>query len=290
MSFPEEWNTKRHRDGVLMRLPLLGEEQTSKPDKGKKRKKEASAEYQESKKTKACKPKTDDMVLTLTATTTLREDDDVDDRPLVQRARQSADALRAIGQKATEAGAADAKKMYDHAFSNLYDELSCREEELKKLTSKLNELKASSAHKEEELNELRFRKKDALVGQLQEEVAAKDAEILELKRQNEVVISDRDLLRGELASTQGLLQSSKEEVTVLSVAKAEADEDASSYKIYATTVNDRAREISKKAEQKLARAVDYACLQARRQAFEEASAECIDLSAEIEKSRTLEEE
>ncbi|XP_019259882.1 PREDICTED: uncharacterized protein LOC109237939 [Nicotiana attenuata] len=74
------------------------------------------------------------------------------------------------------------------------------------------------------------------------------------------------------------------------MAKSEADKHTSSYKRDAATANDRAREISKKAERKLARAVAYAHLQARRQTFEEASAKGVDLFAEIEKARALEEE
>ncbi|XP_070022197.1 uncharacterized protein [Nicotiana sylvestris] len=186
------------------------------------------------------------------------------------------------------------RKLYDRAFSKLQDELSCHEVELEKLTSELNESKASSARKEEELNELR----SSLEGVHQErtdfaeqdEVAAKDTEILELKRQNEAVTSEKDLLWGELASTQDLLRISQKEATALSVAKSEADEYVSSYKRDAATANDRVREISEKAEQKLAPAIAHARLQVRRQAFEEASATGVNLSAEIEKSRALEEE
>ncbi|XP_070025202.1 COP1-interactive protein 1-like [Nicotiana sylvestris] len=156
------------------------------------------------------------------------------------------------------------KKLYDLAFSKLQDELSCREKELEKLTSKLNKSEASSTRQEEELGVLRIGQKDALMGQLREEVAAKDAEILELKRQNGAVTSERDLLRGELTSTQKFLQNAKKEVAALSVAKAEAVKDASSHKRDAATANARAREISEKAEQKLAQAVAYARLRARR--------------------------
>ncbi|XP_070020704.1 uncharacterized protein [Nicotiana sylvestris] len=177
-----------------------------------------------------------------------------------------------------------------------------QQQEFDKLTSELNKSKASSARKEEDLSKLRaslkgvhqertgFVEQDALVRQLREEVAAKDTEILELKRQNEIVTSERDLLHGELALTQDLLRSGQKEVTTLSAAKDGADEDASSYKRDATTANDRTREISEKAEQKLAQVVAYACLQARRQAFEEASAKGVDLSGEIRKVMTLEEE
>ncbi|XP_070015648.1 uncharacterized protein [Nicotiana sylvestris] len=96
------------------------------------------------------------------------------------------------------------------------------------------------------------------------EVAAKDAEILELRRQNEIMTLERDLSRGELASNQALLRSTQKEVTALYVAKAGTDEDASSYKRDTVTANARAKEISEKAEQKLARAIAYAHLRARR--------------------------
>ncbi|XP_019225849.1 PREDICTED: actin cytoskeleton-regulatory complex protein pan1-like [Nicotiana attenuata] len=428
------WQAKNHdmlsllllpslEEGMSMRPPLPGEEEISKPDKGKKRKKEASTKSPRSKKSTVRRPQTDATVLTLTAAVSLRakdEDDDDGDRSLVQRVRRSADAPQAVGRKSAKSGKADVdqtraeetledglgvvpelqvghgtvragessavnfigpeseiflgreetlieidtgggfesgpsfspgeirdaqnrgaadagasqeeddtfkdyfigvtedtdldapialeevKKLYDHAFSKLQDELSCREEELEKLTSELNESKASFARKEDELSELRaslervhqerasfaeqIGQKNALVGRLLEEVAAKDTKILGLKRQNEAVISEKDLLWGELTSTQDLLRSDQKEAAALSVAKAEADEYASSYKRDAATANDRAREISEKAEQKLARAVAHACLQARRQAFEEASTKDVDLSAEIEKDIALEEE
>ncbi|XP_019241279.1 PREDICTED: uncharacterized protein LOC109221266 [Nicotiana attenuata] len=170
-----------------------------------------------------------------------------------------------------------AKKMYDHAFSKLQGELSCCGKEVEKLTPELKESKTSSARKEEELSRLQaslegvcqeraglaeqIGQKDALVGRLRGEAAAKNAEILKLRRQNEVATSKRDLLRTELASIQGLLRSAQEDVAVLSAAKAEAEENASSYK-----------------------------KDARRQALEKASAKGANLSAEIEEARDLEEE
>ncbi|XP_070020235.1 uncharacterized protein [Nicotiana sylvestris] len=90
--------------------------------------------------------------------------------------------------------------------------------ELEKLTSELNESKVSSVQKEKELSELRdnleevyqeqtrfadqIGQNNALVGRLQEEVIAKDTKILELKRQNEVVTSEKDLLRSSSSLRQ----------------------------------------------------------------------------------------
>ncbi|XP_070004691.1 uncharacterized protein [Nicotiana sylvestris] len=178
--------------------------------------------------------------------------------------------------------------------------------ELEKLTLMLKESEASFARKGEELSGLQaslegvcherdglaeqIGQKDALVGQLQEEVAANNAEILELRGQNEAVTSERYLLRSELASIHGLLQTAQKEAATLSAAKSEAEENASSYMKDAATTNDRAREISEKAKQKLTRAIAHARSQARRHALEEASAKGADLSAEIEKAWILEEE
>ncbi|XP_070019366.1 uncharacterized protein [Nicotiana sylvestris] len=120
--------------------------------------------------------------------------------------------------------------------------------------------------------------------------AVKDAEILELRGQNEAVASERDILRAELASSLDLLQIAQKEFAALSVTKSEAEEDASSYRKDAATVNEQAREILEKAKQKLDRAIAYARAEARRQVFEEASAKGTNLSAEIEEARDLEEE
>ncbi|XP_070022804.1 uncharacterized protein [Nicotiana sylvestris] len=189
-----------------------------------------------------------------------------------------------------------AKKMYDHSLSRIQDKLSCRGKELVKLTLGLKESKASSTRNEEELRGLGVKvegvlqervglaeQKDALVGRLREEIAATNAEILELRRRNEFVTS-------ELTSARGLLQNGREEAAALSAAKSEAEENAATYLKDTTTANKLAQEISEKVEQKLARTVAYARAKARRQALEEASVKGVDLSAEIEEARDLEEE
>ncbi|XP_070023129.1 uncharacterized protein [Nicotiana sylvestris] len=230
-------------------------EDTSKPGKGKKRKKDAT-------------------VSTSTDVASHRSEDEGDNDgacPLVQRERQGEDALDAQDQDIAGSGAfhgggdvledllagidddinldspgalEDAEKlqqqvknMYEHAFSRLQCELSYCGKEVEKLASELKESRTSSARKGEELSRLQaslegvcqeraglaeqIGQKDAIVGRLQEEAATKDAEILELRGQNE------------------------------------CDDPAN---------------------------------QARRQAFEEASAKYADLSAKIEEARDLEEE
>ncbi|XP_019231074.1 PREDICTED: early endosome antigen 1-like [Nicotiana attenuata] len=189
--------------------------------------------------------------------------------------------------------------------------------EFEKLASESNELKAQYARREEELNSLRassekmlqewanfveqIERRDALVGQLREEIAVKDAESLELRQYKDSMALERDALRGELTSTQNLLLDAKEEAhkfevlhaesaVALSSAKSEDDELISSYRKDAAAANARPREISNKAELKLARALTYAQLEARRQAFEEVHAKGFDLSTEIEEAKALEEE
>ncbi|XP_070008265.1 uncharacterized protein [Nicotiana sylvestris] len=190
--WPECGGRPRARDGVLMRPALAGKEDTSKPGKGKKRKKDATV----STSTTIESPRTED------------EGDDDATFPL----------------------------------------------DVEKLTSELKESRTSSARKGEELSRLQaslegvyqeraslaeqIGQKDAIMGRLQEEVAAKNAEIIELRGQNEVVASERDILRSELASTQDILQSAQKEAVALSVAKSEAEEDASSYRKDTATTNE----------------------------------------------------
>nr|XP_009803049.1 PREDICTED: uncharacterized protein LOC104248486 [Nicotiana sylvestris] len=152
---------------------------------------------------------------------------------------QSASFLRAIGHGAVRS-----------AFSKLRAELAHSEEGFEKLSTESKELKALYTRRDEELESLRvssekvlrewssfikqIERKDALAEQLQEKIVVKDVEILELKRFKDGMALERDTLRGELASTQGLLQGAMEEAhkfqvlhaesaAVLSVAKSEAD-------------------------------------------------------------------
>ncbi|XP_070005860.1 cilia- and flagella-associated protein 45-like [Nicotiana sylvestris] len=113
--------------------------------------------------------------------------------------------------------------------------------------------------------------------------------------------SKRDTLRKDLASTQSLLQSAKEEAHklkalhtessfALSMARSDADVLILSYREDVAAANTQAREISEEDELKLARALAHAQLEARRQAFEEVYVKGFDLYAEIEEVKALEEE
>ncbi|XP_019251137.1 PREDICTED: uncharacterized protein LOC109230059 [Nicotiana attenuata] len=319
----------RLKDGVSMRPTPVGEEDTLKPIKGKKRKKDAT-------------------VLTSTAIASpLTENEGDDDDgvcPLVQGARRGEDAPQDTGREAAESGAADLDQT--RAEETLEEgsggSETVPESQVRHGTVRANEPAASdskgpepeaSCGQDEALKEINtlsglnlglefppggdqgcsgsayrwlrrymtmpslcskasfhaIGQKDAAMGRLQEEATAKDAEIIVPRGQNEGVASERDNLRSKLASTRGLLQSAQKEAAALFAAKSEAEEDTSSYKKDTATANERAREILKKAKHKLDRAVAYARAEARRQAFEEVSAKGTDLSAEIEEALDLEE-
>ncbi|XP_070005049.1 uncharacterized protein [Nicotiana sylvestris] len=298
MPFLEEWNMRRLGEAISMTPPSSGEEETQRPTKDRKRKKETLTESPKPKRAKARKPRANATILTPEAAESLRAEDD-DDCPLVHRARRGADASKVAGQKTAElemddvvpprieetleegqirdaqnretpdVGASQREDnafgdffagveedadlnapvvlekavimLYDQAFSKLRAELTHCEEEFEKCDSESKELKTLYARREEELNSLRassekmlqerakfieqhlqIKRKDTLTEQLREEIVAKDIEILELKRYKDSMASERDTLRGELASTQSLIQGAKEEAHKLKVFHAES--------------------------------------------------------------------
>lgn len=75
------------------------------------------------------------------------------------------------------------------------------------------------------------------MGQLREEAATKNAEVLELRGRNEVVTLERDILQMELASPRNLLQSAKKEIVALLASKPAAKENASLNKKDTATAN-----------------------------------------------------
>lgn len=104
-----------------------------------------------------------------------------------------------------------------------------------------------------------------------------------------------------LASTQGLLQGSKEEAhkfqvlhaestAALSMAKSGVDSLLASYQKDAAVANAQAREISKETELKMAHALEHSQLEAQRKAFKEVHTKGSYLSAEVEEAKTLKEE
>ncbi|XP_019244432.1 PREDICTED: inner centromere protein-like [Nicotiana attenuata] len=176
-----------------------------------------------------------------------------------------------------------ALKLSHQAFSKSQAELARCEDEVRKLISELDELKALYAQKEGELGDLRahlerisrewadldekLKQKDDL---MREELRVRDTEILGLKQRMDEVSSDKETLREKLTSS-------------------EAVELMSSYRKAAAAANARARKVSEEAEHKLSRALEHARLRSRRQTLEDVYAGGIDLSAEIERVKALEE-
>ncbi|XP_070019817.1 uncharacterized protein [Nicotiana sylvestris] len=94
---------------VSMRLPLPGEEETQKPAKDRKRKKETLAESLKPNRAKLQKPRANAKVLTSAAAESLpAKDEDDDGCPLVHRARRKVDASKVTGQKTVESEVVDA--------------------------------------------------------------------------------------------------------------------------------------------------------------------------------------
>ncbi|XP_019229685.1 PREDICTED: uncharacterized protein LOC109210689 [Nicotiana attenuata] len=133
----------------------------------------------------------------------------------------------------------------------------------------------------------------------------KEAKTLGWRQSMERLASEKDTLREQLASIERQLQSVKEESLARSrkieeleaksaaeLAKAKTDAEAfvSAYRADTEAANTRAKEISAAAEVKLSCALNHARRQSRRETLEEVHARGFDLSADIEKAKTLEEE
>ncbi|XP_070019714.1 GRIP domain-containing protein RUD3-like [Nicotiana sylvestris] len=189
--------------------------------------------------------------------------------------------------KAAERFMQQFKEMYDHALSRINEELSCREKELEKLSMRLRESDTRSTQKEKESSELRatlegaLREKAALVEQNDSQIRRLNVEILGLRKQSEVVTS-------ELALTHDLLKDARKEIGALVVAKSELKGNVATYLKDAAMMNQIAHDVSIKAEQKLARAIEHARAEARRKTLQEIEVEGVDLSDGIEEARELE--
>ncbi|XP_070030690.1 uncharacterized protein [Nicotiana sylvestris] len=152
---------------------------------------------------------------------------------------------------------------------------------------------------------LQFQQKRELVEQLREELKMKEADTLGWRQGMDSLASGKETLREQLASLERQLRSMKDESVARSLkieelkaksaaelAKAKSDDEAiiSSYRADAEAANARAKEISFAAEVKLSSALDHARRQSRRETLEEVHVRDFDLSADIERAKTLEEE
>ncbi|XP_019265226.1 PREDICTED: uncharacterized protein LOC109242819 [Nicotiana attenuata] len=207
------------------------------------------------------------------------------------------------------------------AFSKSRAELARCEAELRKLMEERDDHKRLYVQKEEEVRDLRVelakarqeqteliekaQQKGELVEQLRENLKMKEVETLGWKQHMNCLASEKDTLREQLTSIERQLQNAKEEslarsrtieeleaksAAELTKAKYQAEAFESSYRADAKAANTWAQEISIAAEVKLSRALDHARRQSRRETLEEVHARGFDLSTDIDKAKTLEDE
>nr|XP_009795796.1 PREDICTED: girdin-like [Nicotiana sylvestris] len=206
------------------------------------------------------------------------------------------------------------KVLYNQTFARFQAELTHYEGERRKLTLEVDELRAIFTKKVEEFRGFRdcleaaSRKRTHLTKQLEkkdvlmrEELRARDTEILQLKWHVSETTSKRDTLHRKVVSIRHQLHDARAEsnkykdlhtelVVALSGAKAKTEALVSSYKEDVVAANAQARKVSEEDELQLTRAVEQAWLESRKQALEDKNAGGIDLSTEIERVKTLEEE
>nr|XP_009773256.1 PREDICTED: uncharacterized protein LOC104223501 [Nicotiana sylvestris] len=230
-------------------------EEVSKPPKEKKRKRGSSANTPKPKKSTVRKPKADTVALSPETAQRLwdQEEEDDDDCLLVARKRGSTGA-----SKSAEPVVVDA-----------------------------------------------FQQKVELVEQLREEHKMKEAKTLGWRQGLDNLTSEKETLREHLDSLERQFQMVKEEsiargriieelkaksATELAKAKFDTEAIISSYRADTEASNTRAKEISIAAEVRLSYALDHARRQSRRNTLEEVHARGLDLSADIEKAKTSEDE
>ncbi|XP_070022359.1 uncharacterized protein [Nicotiana sylvestris] len=211
--------------------------------------------------------------------------------------------------------------LHQQAFAKYRAELTRYEVELEKLVEEMDKLKILYIKKEGEISDLRAvlakarqeqteliekaQQKGELVEQLREELKMKKAETLGLKQHMDRLALEKDTLQEHLTSIEHQLQRIKEESlsrsrkieeleakSVVELAKAKSDAEAfvSSYQDDAEDANTRAKDISAAAEFKLLCSLDHARRQSWRETLEEVHARGFNLSVNIEKAKTLEEE
>ncbi|XP_070019746.1 uncharacterized protein [Nicotiana sylvestris] len=283
-----------------MRPPPPGEKENPKPSKEKERKRRLPVNSPKPKKSKARKPKADTMALSPEAAQHLRdqeEEGEDDDCLLVARERGGSNASKAAKPMVAEA----AVSLHRQAFSKSRTELARCEAKLKKLAEERDNLKILYVKKEGEISDLRVeltkvgqeqtklieKQKGELVEQLQEEIKMKEAKILGWRQGMDCLTSEKDTLREQLASIERQLQSVKEE-SLARRCKIKELKAKSAAKL--AKAKSKAEEISTAAEVKLSCALDNARGKFRRETFEEVHARGFDLSADIEKAKSLEEE
>ncbi|XP_070029125.1 uncharacterized protein [Nicotiana sylvestris] len=280
-------------ENMLMKPPSRGVTEVSEPAEGNKRKGKKAVDPSVAKRPKPHRPKTAIGTSAYASEASLGTDDENGDKSryhLEERPKKDAKAPQVPRLEAAESGTVESgrpidrreakcKEMYDHALFRLNEELSCREKELEKLSSRLRESEAHSVQKEKESGELRA----TLEGALREKAA-----LVEQVEQNRSQIGQNDAVILELVSTHDLLKDARKEIAELAAAKSKIERNVATYLKDIATVHQTDRDASTKAKQKLTRAIKQARAEARRKTLEEIEAGGIDLLVGNEEARELE--
>ncbi|XP_070018271.1 uncharacterized protein [Nicotiana sylvestris] len=261
------WEAKNHglRDAVAMRPPLVSEEEIAKPSREKKRKRVLPTNTPKLKKSTTRKPKANTVALSSETAQRLRDEDEEknDDCLLVVRKKGSTDALKS------------AEPMVVDAVHSRTEEISER---------------SSSKVPESSGNKIAPRLEGYLEGSTKGRAGGATPKGAQDEGGRDPRVEFQSVKEERLTRSRKIEELEAKFAVELAKAKSEAEAFISSYRDDAEAANTRSKEISTAAEVNLSCSLYHARRQSRRETLEEVHARGFDLSADIEKAKTLEEE